>query len=300
MKLYYANPPSIRNFGDDLNPWIWDRLLPGTFSHENGDAMFVGIGTLINDRLPASQKTVVFSSGVGFGKDNRSWSLYYGRGLPENAKSFTYYCVRGPLSADALQLPEEMAVTDGAALVRRLYRPSGKKNCKFAYMPHALFARDGENSWEKICGWIGFKLIDPRNPIETVLRDISETKVLLTEAMHGAIVADALRVPWVPVHTNPVIYPFKWMDWCASLQVDYRPHHLRPYKPLKDPKRSGKLNFPRKKWFKLVWYALQMRLIGLRSKPSLSREAVLEQRVGELEKRLEAFRKDFDAGLFNT
>lgn len=298
MKLYYVNPPSIRNFGDDLNPWIWDRLLPGKFSDENSDTIFVGIGTLINNKMPKARKTAVFSSGVGFGKENNTWSLYYGRELPKIDNSFTFYCVRGPLSAQALNLPEDAAVTDGAAFIRRLYRSSGKKSYKFSYMPHALFARDGEKSWEKMCSWIRFQFIDPRDTIELVLKQISETKILLTEAMHGAIVADALRVPWIAVHTNPVIYPFKWMDWCASLNLKYCPNHLVPYKPLIDPRNIKKLSFPNKKWLKLVFYAMQMRLISLRSKPLLSNEDILEYKIRLLEERLEAFRKDFDAGLY--
>ena len=46
--------------------------------------------------------------------------------------------------------------------------------------------------------------------------------------MHGAIVADTLRIPWVPVVCSPAIPPFKWIDWTRSLDLDYRPRGLPP------------------------------------------------------------------------
>jgi len=73
--LYYHQDPQ-RNFGDDLNPWLWQRLLPGQFSgtvaHDprargvvaDDEVLFVGIGTLINTRVPTGPRKVVFGSGA--------------------------------------------------------------------------------------------------------------------------------------------------------------------------------------------------------------------------------------------
>lgn len=302
MKLYYANPSSIRNFGDDLNPWIWERLLPGYFNDTENNDIFVGIGTLISSKIPSARKTAIFSSGVGFGKSegkaDKKWSYYYGEKLPKINDTFHFYCVRGPLSAAALGIPEEKAITDGAALIRRLYHPSGKKKYKFSYMPHSLFARDGANSWKQLCSLLGYQYIDPRDNIETVLQQISETQVLMTEAMHGAIVADALRVPWIPVHTSPVIYPFKWRDWCASLQLHYQPKQLYPYRPLGDSPQKTRVSFPEKKWFKLMLYAAQLCKIATFTKPSLSKEDLLETKTQLLEQKLQHFRNDIQSGKF--
>jgi len=51
---------------------------------------------------------------------------------------------------------------------------------------------------------------------------------VVTEAMHGAIVADTLRIPWVPVVCSPAILPFKWSDWTRSVELAYRPRLLPP------------------------------------------------------------------------
>ena len=124
MKLYYyKNPDGVKNFGDDLNPWLWARFLPGLVDTTSGDTLFVGIGTLLNDRLPVSNKTIVFSTGVG-----------YGTSLPKVNDSWAIYCVRGPLSAQKLKLPKEVAVTDGAVLIRRIYSNSLPKKFHYSYI----------------------------------------------------------------------------------------------------------------------------------------------------------------------
>jgi succinoglycan biosynthesis protein ExoV len=51
---------------------------------------------------------------------------------------------------------------------------------------------------------------------------------VVTEAMHGAIVADTLRIPWIPVVCSPEIATFKWRDWTASLDLPYRPIAIPP------------------------------------------------------------------------
>jgi succinoglycan biosynthesis protein ExoV len=61
-----------------------------------------------------------------------------------------------------------------------------------------------------------------------VLRVLSEARLVVTEAMHGAIVADTLRIPWIPVVCSPEIATFKWRDWTASLDLPYRPIKIPP------------------------------------------------------------------------
>ncbi len=52
------------------------------------------------------------------------------------------------------------------------------------------------------------------------------SKFVIAEAMHGAIVADALRIPWVPVKAYSHILDFKWQDWAESLALNYQPETL--------------------------------------------------------------------------
>ena len=65
MQLYYFKDRH-GNFGDDLNPWLWGQLLPEVLRGPS-DELFVGIGTLLNHRLPAAPIKHVFGSGHGYG-----------------------------------------------------------------------------------------------------------------------------------------------------------------------------------------------------------------------------------------
>ncbi|MBE9051485.1 polysaccharide pyruvyl transferase family protein [Nostocales cyanobacterium LEGE 11386] len=302
MKLFYFRfPKGISNFGDNLNPWIWDQLLPGVFD-EDKTTIFVGIGSLLNEYVPKAQKTAVFGSGVGYGKR-----------LPAIDESWKIYCVRGQLSAKALGVASEFAVTDSAVLIRRLYKQVSSKVNQFAYMPHIDHAIRGDSTWKLICEQAGIAYIDPRWPIEQVLSAISQTEVLLAEAMHGAIVADALRVPWIPVFSSTRMLPFKWQDWCSTIDIEYQPQYVMPDSKLYPPGpgvRSSlrhSINCAKQapqRFFQAFWegesnkMAIQLADIAKTSKPMLSSESRIEQLTVNLEEKLEQFKKDVASGYF--
>jgi succinoglycan biosynthesis protein ExoV len=48
--FYYQRADKLRNFGDSLNPWLWERLLPNFFDGDPSTT-FVGFGTLLNNLL---------------------------------------------------------------------------------------------------------------------------------------------------------------------------------------------------------------------------------------------------------
>jgi succinoglycan biosynthesis protein ExoV len=106
--------------------------------------------------------------------------------------------------------------------------------------------------------------------------------------MHGAIVADALRIPWIPVCTREGINSFKWEDWCASVSLDYRPYHL-PAIWAPTPRAGLVRRASRRVKFSIATRAL--RRLASQARPTLSREDVLEQRLCELESRLEQLRR---------
>jgi succinoglycan biosynthesis protein ExoV len=269
MKLFYfAGRDGVTNFGDELNHTIWNHFLPGAFADDDG-TQFVGIGTLLNDRLPTAPRTVVCGAGVG----------YYGPPRPD--ASWRIYCVRGPLSANALGLDASLAITDPAMLVARMPLPEqGVARWRSAFLPHWESAPD---AWRAVCDASGIAFIDPRWPPAQVLDAVRGTELLLTEAMHGAIVADALRVPWVAVRTRPQIQAFKWEDWCQSVRVEYRPRTLPPMWPeLPAPTAMRRA----RRWARTQLVARALRRLARRATPSLSAPDVLEDRLRRLEERL--------------
>jgi hypothetical protein len=57
VRLEYFKSPA-GNFGDDLNPWLWDGLLPGLLHEGDGDVL-LGVGTILEnwfaDGLPLKE-----------------------------------------------------------------------------------------------------------------------------------------------------------------------------------------------------------------------------------------------------
>jgi succinoglycan biosynthesis protein ExoV len=169
-------------------------------------------------------------------------------------------------------------------------------------MPHA--------DWEALCARIGFHCIDPRSGVERVLRELQETELLLAEAMHGAIVADALRVPWIPVRMYGRFAEFKWQDWSQSIRVplkltDVPPIYAQPPKGWKRldyvvKKGLAHAGVGRKNWKRLgirsstqdeVHQSLEaLRRVPERQPPCLSNDEFLSQLEARLLEKLSRLR----------
>jgi succinoglycan biosynthesis protein ExoV len=213
MKVFYYKDKK-GNFGDDLNEWLWKEILPDLCEEKDDGKLLVGIGTILGLELPKGkwQKKVI-GSGVGYGP------------LPSIDESWEFLAVRGPLSARALSLDPKIAVTDSAALLRTLPRYSTPRPSRkgVVFMPH-ISASPGK--WEKACEIAGITYLSPRWDSKLLLEKIANAELVLADAMHAAICADTLRVPWVPLATSDEISTFKWVDWTLSLDLPYRPIYL--------------------------------------------------------------------------
>lgn len=213
MKMYYfrGTPP---NFGDELNKWMWPRLLPGFFD-DRADRIFLGIGSILFDfHAPASRK-IVFGAGYGGytppPRIDDSWEIHF---------------VRGPVTARAIGIDDALGVGDAAILLRSCIETRPSKRFRASFIPHWESVANGE--WDAACSAAGVHFINPCAPVETVLDEILASEVVVTEAMHGAIVADALRVPWVPARPIQAQHRLKWQDWAGALQLDLQPLALSP------------------------------------------------------------------------
>lgn len=232
---YYQRRDRVANFGDDLNLWLWERLIPDVLVQVD-NTVLVGLGTVVNDALPNRlgnvSRVVLFSSGVG-----------YERPLRQIPTHWQIYCLRGPRSTQLLRLPDHWAVTDGGVLLRRLVPRIAQPLGHIAVMPHVHHATSASAAWQLVCQDLGFVYVDPRWPVIQVIETLQQSRLVLSEAMHGAIAADALGIPWIPLATSPRILSFKWQDWCASIRQPYRPVYIPPltdYPPYGQGLRSAR------------------------------------------------------------
>jgi succinoglycan biosynthesis protein ExoV len=211
--LFYVDGTTT-NFGDDLNRWMWSDLLGIPLDVDDGSVL-LGIGTVLSKEfVPPGLKYFVLGSGAGYDAPPADF------GSP----AWTILAVRGPLTAAALSLPPEKAVTDAAALIRLLpdCQPLPEhERSGILFMPHYEVLPAG--NWRQVCALAGFEFLDPLADSRETLQRIRKAKLVIADAMHAAIVADALRVPWIPVALSPKTNTFKWMDWTLSLDLDYNP-----------------------------------------------------------------------------
>lgn len=215
MKLFYYRG-EYPNFGDELNMWLWPKLLPD-FLDEDASTLFVGIGSTIGDAATHPGRKLVF--GAGF--------VPHYHATPVVDETWRIYCVRGPRTAARLGLDASLAITDAGVLIRTALPPAAARAAtKVSYMPHWQSLARGQ--WQEACNHAGVTLIDPRAPVERVLDQLRDSRLVIAEAMHGAIIADALRIPWVPVMPLNPAHREKWYDWAESLGIALRAARVWP------------------------------------------------------------------------
>lgn len=203
MKLRYYHG-RVPNFGDDLNAFLWPTLMPGFFDDDDSE-IFVGIGTIVGFPCGSPRKINVFTSGAGNDPLSR-WASY----------EVKYWCVRGPLSAHFLGLSDRHAIADGAVLTpivsnfpRRSIAASG-----VLVIPH--WETLDFPGWDEVSRQTGFELLDPRGRPPDVIERIAGARLVLTESLHGAIMADVYGVPWAAFATSGNFLSGKWVDWRRS------------------------------------------------------------------------------------
>ncbi len=210
----YIYQGAKRNIGDDLNFWFWEEMM-GQAVLKKDNHLLVGIGTILDDRLPKSKTIHVLGSGAGYGKitDCSDWNVHF---------------VRGHLTAKALKCDSSAVISDPGILISRLRPQSVTKKHRISFMPHVGI---DSKKYKNFINQLGWNYISPSDEESSVLENIAASEKLITSAMHGAIIADSYRTPWLPVSTSHEILLFKWQDWFSSLGLEVKLNVLPPMWP---------------------------------------------------------------------
>ncbi len=216
MRLIYFDGSG--NFGDELNRVLWPRLVPDMFDEGDCDG-FLGIGTIIGMPTPDCDRLHIFSSGVGY-NNLSEWNV-----------ARRIWCVRGPLTARLLATGADSVLTDGAILTPWVVAADAAPptTAAIGVMPH--WESLHYPGWSEACDLAGFQLISPIGEPENVVRVLRQTRLLITESLHGAIIADSYDIPWIPMRTSRNFSVFKWMDWCLSMHVSLAAVMVPPPSP---------------------------------------------------------------------
>ena len=226
--IYYKDKKG--NFGDDLNPWLWSQLFQDSGILKK--SLFMGIGSILNhDYKEVANKTnpdikkIVFGTGVRPGYEfphlelDETWDVRF---------------LRGPLSSFYFH-NKYTYIADAAYAIRLLPTfnkyLNTKKKYEISFMPY--YKSVPMFDWTDICNKLGIHYISPysENGVENTILEIASSEKIITEAMHGAIIADTLRVPWhrfiltTPHTEGPMVSEFKWNDWLMSLDLANYPEY---------------------------------------------------------------------------
>ena len=264
--LYYQSPTG--NFGDDLNVSLWPQLIPD-FHSLLPDSVFVGIGTILDERIPQEKHVVVM--GTGHRPNEETFSL---------SPQWSIYGVRGHLTTDAVGLPKKMAIGDPAHLIAKVarYNAFGESSV-VGLVPHYSSLEADEQGWKRCAELCDLKLISPCNEVDAVVNEIAKCDRVLTESLHGAIVADTLRIPWLSLRSTTKhlegmkVNSFKWQDWCSTLSLQHDPIDL----PLLW--RASGLAGSLRRSIKVRWLCRELKRARNSDRFQLSKTEALEERI---------------------
>jgi succinoglycan biosynthesis protein ExoV len=246
------------NIGDELNDWFWHEILGDVALEFEPDSILVGIGTVLSDKLPDAKHYHVIGSGTGYGELSKL-----------NNENTTFHFVRGPLTAEKLNLSNEQYITDPGILIADLRPVEVSKKKGIAFMPHV-----GIDSieYKVLVESMGWTYISPSSSEHEVLSAIASASLLVTSAMHGAIIADSYRVPWIPIITSSEILPFKWRDWCLTMQLKFEAHEIPPLWHV-----EGSTGAKIKNKIKSIYIQKRLKKIAKSVIPTISNDAVFAE-----------------------
>jgi len=203
------------NFGDKLNDIIFNSLgITESIDYKKPNlhgltkTTALGLGTLLTRKV-VSPVTVLGSGANGISHPK----------IPLN-----YKFVRGKGTAAYLNLDPSLAVGDTAFFLKDYIQDLNTtyKEYDIGIIPHYI----NNNTLT------GDNIISPTLPIDEFIIKVSKCKLILAEAMHGAICADILRIPWAPISIDSDKYPiqnFKWNDFASVFDIELKFGNLDSY-----------------------------------------------------------------------
>ncbi|WP_010137035.1 polysaccharide pyruvyl transferase family protein [Ochrovirga pacifica] len=211
------------NFGDDLNGWLWPKIFHKDALNEKDNIALLAIGSILignSDYIKKAnqhQKKVIVGTGV--------------RSIAEQLKfdeSWDLTFFRGPFSSMVATGEPGNYISDSAYYLTLLkdYKQwkTAPKKYKVSVIPY--YKSIDTIDWKSCCEQLGWNLIDPTGfDIEYFIKEVSQSEFVISEAMHGAIIADILRVPWqrlkykAHLFEGEAVSEFKWHDWMYSINI---------------------------------------------------------------------------------
>ena len=196
------------NFGDDINRELFALLggRPVRLRTDRSQPHFLGMGSILEK---ATDQSVVLGSG------------FLRKPVGPVGKEAKYVAVRGKLSRDALGVGEEVLLGDPMVLLGQVFRPTSERKHTLGVVPHVT-----EVAALRKHAPPGLRVIDPADSPWEVIKEIGACERIMSQSLHGLIVADALGIPnlWLAPSVSMAGGEFKFLDYFSTLDAAKRPY----------------------------------------------------------------------------
>lgn len=211
-KLYWMDTPYPGNFGDVLNPYLFEKLsgVPPLKAHRNEGIL--SVGSII--------------------KFARKGSIVWGSGTPRMTDTLSpdadYRAVRGPLTqkliAESGGTPPD-TIGDPAMLLPLIFQPKVAKKYRLGIIRHHSHEPEPLDIDPSVKD-ISILRVGDRQ-IEEFITELNECEAILSTSLHGLIVAHAYGIPtrWCTLSKAAAEIPgdfTKFHDHYAAFGIDCR------------------------------------------------------------------------------
>ncbi len=195
------------NFGDDINPSLFGKLLTQKvrlITHRDSPH-FLGMGSILER---ASPNSIVLGSG------------FLTRPQPGLIDAGNVVAVRGALSAAGLRHTSSVLLGDPMVLLPEITPLRRDPKGPIGLIPHI-----SDVARARRMDLTGIKIIDPADNPWEVVKQIAGCSRILSQSLHGLIVADALQVPNIWLAPSPEMKggAFKFEDYYSTINAPKRP-----------------------------------------------------------------------------
>ncbi|MCK9601242.1 MAG: polysaccharide pyruvyl transferase family protein [Sphaerochaeta sp.] len=186
------------NFGDTLTEWLLKRYGAEITRAAPADADLFAVGSVL-DVAPTNYAGIVWGTGLI-------------RDIPRPLPHASSLAVRGRLTASHIGHPNADLGDPGLLLPRHIHRaptthPLGVVPHKI-HVDHHIITHLREDP--------NILIIDPREPVDIVVANITSCSAILATSLHGLITADAYNIPacWADLPDKPLAgsRDFKFYD----------------------------------------------------------------------------------------
>lgn len=202
-RLCRLKPAFVKNFGDQLSPFIISLLTDGAVTHAKNKGKLLALGSVF---FGLQDQDHVWGTGL-----LNSKHIYF----PKLRQHVTYHAVRGPetrhlLKKNNIDCPEIYG--DPALLLPTLIKNDLEKKYKIGIAPHFYhydFIVSQMKPSADIC------IIDVEKPLNQVTQAILRCELILSSSLHGLMVAEAYGIPALLITLNQPLHGdmFKFSDY---------------------------------------------------------------------------------------